>query len=618
MARGIVVLDFGGQYAHLIANRIRRLHVYAEIRSPESSPDSLQDADGLIFSGGPSSVYADDRPTFNEAILDSGKPILGLCYGHQLLCHHLGGQVEAGERMEFGAAILNVAVARSIFAGLKTQERVWMSHRDLVREIPKGFELLASTEDCPVAAMGDDGRRIYGLQFHPEVTQTESGMEILDNFLTLCGAERSWTMENFIDESIEKLRRHIGDRKVFLLVSGGVDSTVSYLLLNRALGEERVLGLHIDNGFMREGETTTVHQLMTESGFESLKVVDASAEFLGQVKGITDPEEKRKRIGEEFVQVRERVLAELDLDPDEWLLGQGTLYTDTIESGGTDHAEVIKTHHNRVGVIEQLLAEGKVIEPLNQLYKDEVREVGKKLGLPHYLVWRHPFPGPGLAVRCLCSDGNGNGEVDGSRNSPVGEQELASTHDESGFAVNVLPLKSVGVQGDGRTYAHPALVTLGVQRLAMVPGAEESDVTWDELEQVSTDLTNEFPGINRVVFQLGPDRALDQTVKVGYLTRDRIDLLRQADSIVMGALERYDLMGQVTQMPTVLVPLSSDGESESIVLRPITTDDFMTARFDRLPADFLREVTDSLLDLDGVEAVYYDITHKPPGTVEWE
>ena len=455
---GIVVLDFGGQYAHLIANRIRRLHVWAEIRPPDTPFEELARADGLILSGGPSSVYAEDRPPFEEALLSSGKPILGLCYGHQLLCHALGGRVERGERMEYGAASLEVTAATGVLAGLNPREPIWMSHRDLVEEIPPGFQILGRTGDCPVAAMGDDSRRIYGLQFHPEVTHTESGMRILDNFLDLCGCERDWTMEGFIDRSMEGLERQARGRKLFLLVSGGVDSTVCFLLLNRALGTDRVLGLHIDNGFMRKGETAAVESLLKGSGFSNLKVVDASAAFLDRVAGVADPEAKRLAIGEEFIEVRDRVLAELDLDPDQWLLGQGTLYTDTIESGGTDHAEVIKTHHNRVGVIERLLAEGKVVEPLSQLYKDEVRELGEKLGVPHHLVWRHPFPGPGLAVRCLCA-GPGAGH---DAAEPLG------TLDGSNLDAELLPLRSVGVQGDGRTYAHPALLTAA--GAAILPG----------------------------------------------------------------------------------------------------------------------------------------------------
>ena len=599
LGKGIVVLDFGGQYAHLITNRIRRLQVYAEIGSPEAEMEELANADGIILSGGPSSVYAADSPAYNPRLFALDRPMLGLCYGHQLICQQLGGTVERGDTMEFGAAHLRVRAARGVLAGLEERERVWMSHRDTVKVPPEGFAVLGETDDCPVAAMGDEGRKMYGLQFHPEVTHTEHGMQVLENFVELCGCARDWTMERFIELAMERIVEQTAGRRVFLLVSGGVDSTVSFMLLNQALGEERVLGLHIDNGFMRQGETALVERLMLGSGFHNLKVVDASADFLRAVQGVADPEEKRRRIGEEFLAVRDRALETLSLDPEEWLLGQGTLYTDTIESGGTQHADVIKTHHNRVGMIEQLLVEGKVVEPLAQLYKDEVRELGEKLGLPHHLVWRHPFPGPGLGVRCLCSHGD---EVMGDL-GPIGEQggEMAARH---GLKLAILPLRSVGVQGDSRTYAYPAVVR----------GAFD----WQSLETVSTELTNGLAEINRVVYLLGPERLPAQRVKQGYLTRDRLDLLREADAIVMEGLERHGLMQQVTQMPTVLLPLSSDGRRESLVLRPISTDDFMTASFSRLPEAFLDDMRDRLLALDGIEAVFYDITHKPPGTVEWE
>ena len=596
----IVVLDFGGQYAHLIANRIRRLRVHAEIRSPETAVADLQDADGLILSGGPASVYDPEAPAYNPEILAMGKPMLGLCYGHQLLCHRLGGQVERGATHEFGAAYLHVNKAEGVLAGLDERERVWMSHRDHVAALPPGFVVLGATEDCPVAAMGDAERKIYGLQFHPEVTHTVRGMDILDNFAALCDAERNWTMERYTEETIERIREQAQGRNVFLFVSGGVDSSVAFLLLNRALGAERVLGLHIDNGFMREGETALVERLMKGAGLHNLEVVDASAEFLAATEGIADPEEKRRRIGEEFIRVRDRALAALALDPDEWLLGQGTLYTDTIESGGTENAAVIKTHHNRVGVIDQLLAEGKVVEPLDQLYKDEARTLGETLGLPHHLVWRHPFPGPGLAVRALCSEGP-DAETKTRCAELVEAQKVAATF---GLTLDVLPLRSVGVQGDARTYAHPAVVT----------GQGE----WKTLEALSTELTNNFPSINRVIYLLGPTPRPQQNIKTGYLTRDRLDLLRRADAISMEALERHGLMEEVTQMPTVLLPLSSDGVQESVVLRPIATSDFMTARFCPLPQAFLDDVCERLLALVGIEAVFYDITHKPPGTVEWE
>lgn len=595
----IVVLDFGGQYAHLIANRIRRLRVHTEIRSPATAVADLQDADGLILSGGPASVYDPQAPAYNPEILAMGKPMLGLCYGHQLLCHCLGGQVKRGATHEFGAAYLHVQKAEGVLAGLDARERVWMSHRDHVAALPPGFAVLGATENCPVAAMGDPERKIYGLQFHPEVTHTVRGMEILDNFAELCGAERCWTMERYAGQAIARIREQARGGNVFLFVSGGVDSSVAFLLLNRALGAERVLGLHIDNGFMRAGETALVERLMKGAGLHNLKVVDASADFLAATAGIADPEEKRRRIGEEFIRVRDRALAALALNPDEWLLGQGTLYTDTIESGGTENAAVIKTHHNRVGVIERLLAEGKVVEPLDQLYKDEVRTLGETLGLPHHLIWRHPFPGPGLAVRVLCSEQSSAQNADSGLVSEA--QKVAAAF---GLELDVLPLRSVGVQGDGRTYAHPAVVT----------GPHE----WKTLEALSTELTNRFPAINRVIYLLGPTPRPQQNLKAGYLTCDRLDLLRRADAIAMEALERHGLMREVTQMPTVLLPLSSDGDQESVVLRPIATSDFMTARFCRLPRKFLDDVCERLLSLEGIEAVFYDITHKPPGTVEWE
>lgn len=603
MGKGIAVLDFGGQYAHLIANRIRRLNVFAEICAPDTAVEHLALAEGIILSGGPASVYAPDSPQCNPEIFSLGVPVLGLCYGHHLMAHALGGHVRRGDTMEFGAAGLNVRHNSGVLAGLREREPVWMSHRDTVVEPPAGFVCLASTQDCPVAAMGDPTRRLYGLQFHPEVTHTRAGMAILDNFVQLCGCERTWTMEHYIELSVAEIAAKTAGRKVFLLVSGGVDSTVSFLLLNRALGEDRVLGLHIDNGFMRKGETTLVQRLMAESGFHNLHVVDAGAEFLEQVAGIADPEEKRRRIGTEFLAVRERALDALNLDPEEWLLGQGTLYTDTIESGGTQHADVIKTHHNRVDTVAQLLAEDKVIEPLAQLYKDEVRELGEKLGLPHHLVWRHPFPGPGLAVRALCSHGDaGEGPVAGKL-AAAGEAAGAAAA-AYGLQLTLLPLRSVGVQGDARTYAHPAAVS--------------GPLDWDALEKASTYLTNAFDEINRVVYVLAPQRLPPLRLMRAYLTRERLDLLREADAIVMKALEDYDLAGEVTQMPTVLLPLAGAAGGESLVLRPISTGDFMTARFCRLPQAFLDEVCTRLLALEGIDVVFYDITHKPPGTVEWE
>ena len=599
MKGGIVVLDFGGQYAHMIANRVRRLKVYAEIRPPDADVKELDGASGVILSGGPASVYDPDAPAFNPETLRLGLPVLGLCYGHQLLCQQLGGEVAPGATKEFGSAVMTVRSPSGVLKGLADRETVWMSHGDTVRRLPDGFEALGETPDCPTAAMGDASRRIYGLQFHPEVAHTPSGMRILDNFLDLCGCPRTWTMARYAETAMAEVRAQVGDRNVFLLVSGGVDSAVAFVLLNRALGERRVLGLHIDNGFMRKGETGLVMAALREQGFHNLRVVDASEDFLLDTEGVFEPEAKRKIIGATFLRVKDRALADLRLDPDAYLLGQGTLYPDTIESGGTRHAAVIKTHHNRIDLIEKLIAEGKVVEPLAQLYKDEVRELGERLGLPGRLIHRHPFPGPGMALRALCA--RGDERFDGLAEAQGMVEEIAG---RAGLKARILPLRSVGVQGDFRTYAHPAALW----------GAAD----WRMLEQVSTEVTNRVRAVNRVVYLIAPGDLPDLRPKRAFLSRGRLDLLREADRIAMTALETHGLMDGVSQMPTVLLPLSSDGQREVVVLRPVCTPDFMTARFAELPRAVVGEIARDILATGGVDAVLYDVTHKPPGTIEWE
>ena len=507
--------------------------------------------------------------------------------------------------MEFGAASLRVLSATGVLAGLSPVEKIWMSHRDTVAEMPPGFERLGETDDCPVAAMGDPERRIWGMQFHPEVTHTVPGMRILDNFLDLCGCERTWTMENFIAESVASLRQRCAGRKLFLFVSGGVDSSVCFLLLNRALGSGRVLGLHIDNGFMRKNETATVAALMRESGFENLEVVDAGREFLAAVAGVSDPEVKRRRIGDEFIRTRDRALEELDLDPEEWLLGQGTLYTDRIESGGSAHAETIKTHHNRVPVVERLLAEGRIVEPLGDLYKDEVRELGEKLGLPRRLVWRHPFPGPGLAVRVLCSDG-------------VEENEAASLQlpDEaaaSAFGADRRPAAAAQRRGPGRraqlrppgadlrSRGRPGSDRLGPPGAAEHradqhrPGGEPRRPAARSGEKTGSAPQGGVPdaGTARPAAGGGRDRH-------GGPGAPRADGRGDADAGGAGAA----LLGRAAREHR-----AAPGHHRRLHDRPL-----------RPPAGSPSSPRSpgKLLALDGIEAVYYDITHKPPATVEWE
>ena len=595
----ITVLDFGGQYAHLIAKRVRHLGVYADIMHPDEPVEKLGKPSGLILSGGPSSVYDENVPAFNRAILDTGIPLLGLCYGMQLVARLLGGGVERLARQEYGRAGLEVLGDSPLFYGLGKREQVWMSHGDSVTSPPEGFDIIGRTTDCAVAAFGSEERKIYGLQFHPEVTDTPSGDRILQNFLSISDAEKNWSMDSYIEEKMKTVREQVGDRNVFLLVSGGVDSTVTFTLLNKALGEKRVLGLHIDNGLMRKNETAAVERALAKLDFHNLVVVDRGEDFLKAVEGLTDPQEKRRAIGDEFIYVKDRVLEALDLDPDTWMLGQGTLYPDIIESGGTKHADVIKTHHNRTDMIKEMVARGLVVEPLDQLYKDEVRVVGERLGLPRDLVWRHPFPGPGIGVRVLCSAG---GERSDDFAAILGAVEEKTR--PAGYEAMILPVRSVGVQGDSRTYAHPAAVN--------------GPLAWETLDLLSTDITNEIRGVNRVVYTIGGGDLKPLRSKAVTLTRDRLDLLREADYLAMNALRKHGLYDKIFQMPVVLVPLSSDGKGESVVVRPLESSDVMTARFFRMPEECLREMAGAILALDGIEYVFYDVTNKPPGTFEWE
>jgi GMP synthase (glutamine-hydrolysing) len=594
----VAILDFGGQYAHLVANRVRRLGVYSEIVLPDAPLSRLAEYKGIIFSGGPSSVYDPEAPHFNREIIQFKGPILGLCYGHQLLCQLLGGTVERGSVREYGAAVLEPDTGSRLFSGLGEHESIFMSHGDQVTALPEGFSAVGRTADCPYAAVQSaDGTR-FGLQFHPEVTHTEHGMGILRNFLTICGCAFDWDIKHFFRSIREQIQQKCAGKKVFLLVSGGVDSTVAFMLLNQVLGEGRVLGIHIDNGLMRQDESKKIEIELKKFGFHNLRVIQAQDRFLGPLREIYEPEKKRKIIGETFVRVYQQTLEELTLNPREWLLGQGTIYPDTIESGGTRHAAVIKTHHNRVGLIEELIAQGKVIEPLAELYKDEVRDLGLDIGINPDLVWRHPFPGPGLGVRALCH----NGEA--VKTDPAAMEKIGSLLMNTGYTGTVLPLRSVGVQGDSRTYAQPL--------------ALEGPLDYDALEKISTACTNAVAQVNRVIIRVEGGAAIGLQTKKCYLQPERLEKLREADALATAFLMETGEYLTVWQMPVVLVPLGRPGAEESIILRPVYSAEAMTAKFGRLPVEPLRDLARRIIKLGGISDVYLDVTHKPPGTIEWE
>ncbi|MBU4501132.1 MAG: glutamine-hydrolyzing GMP synthase [Nanoarchaeota archaeon] len=587
----ILVIDYGSQYTHLLARNIRRLNVYSEIKQPDVTKKDLKDVKGIILSGGPNSVYEKNAPKISKKILESGIPILGVCYGHQLISHMLGGKLERGDSMEYGFAMMKTE-KNPLFKGLSKQEVVWMSHGDHVKELPEGFQSIGYTDRCQNAAVCNKEKNIFGLQFHPEVTHTRNGMTILDNFVNLCDAKREWKIENYIESLKAKLKKKIAGKKVFLLVSGGVDSTVTFRLLNEALGKDKVIGLHIDNGFMRHKESCHIIKEFKKLGL-NVKKIDCSEYFLKKIGKTTDPETKRKIIGKAFIDVTNKAIKQTGLDKNS-ILSQGTIYPDTIESGDTKNSDKIKTHHNRVSIVREMIEKGQIIEPIKDLYKDEVRLIGYKLKIPSHMIKRHPFPGPGLAIRCLCSDRT-------RKISKRLQKKVDNVIDPYFLTSKVLPIRSVGVQGDSRTYRNPAMII--------------GEADWDKLNTISTEICNKVEEINRVVWHVAGDKDLD--LRKAYLTKERLDLLREVDLTVRTFICKNDYNNRIWQMPIVLLPLGTDGK-EAIVLRPICSTEVMTANFTRMDQDDVKRLAKIILKNKKISAIMYDITNKPPGTVEWE
>lgn len=494
----IMIVDFGGQYNQLIARRVRESGVYSEVVSWKNALVKIKEKSpiGVIFTGGPNSVYLENAPHLDKEVFELGIPILGICYGMQLMAQTLGGRVERATQQEYGKIKLHIEASNGLFSAVEDGAQCWMSHFDYVAKAPEGFEVTATTDNCPVAAMKNDARKLYAVQFHAEVEHTPFGRQLIKNFLfDVCGCKGDWNMGDFAQNMIKSIKQKVGDKRVLCGLSGGVDSSVAATMVHQAVGNQLTC-IFVDHGLLRKNEGDEVEKVFADEFHMNFVRVDAKERFLSRLKGVSDPETKRKIIGEEFIRVFEEEANKLEgID----FLVQGTVYPDVIESG-TDTAEVIKSHHNVGGLPEDMKFE--LIEPLRDLFKDEVRRVGEEVGVPGHIVWRQPFPGPGLSIRIL-------GEITDEALHLVRESDAILREEIAKAGLDrdvwqyftVLPnVKSVGVMGDERTYSH----AIGIRAVTSIDGmtSDWARIPYEVLDEISSRIVNEVPGVNRILYDV--------------------------------------------------------------------------------------------------------------------
>ena len=614
----LAILDCGGQYTKVIDRRVRELGVKSDIFPINIKAEELKEYQSIILSGGPNSVSSDQRLKFDERIFELGVPVLGICYGMQLMSDHFGGTVAGNVVKEYGQNEVWIDTSSPIFDELEEKQKVLMSHGDTVKIAPEGFKIIAKSGQA-IAAIGNDEKKMYGLQFHPEVDLTENGMKILENFIRKVAKYQDfYALDDRIETSIKMIKEKVGDNKVVVLVSGGVDSAVTAALLIKALPAENVYAIHIDSGFMRKNESDVICENLKKLGLKNLirenakdyffnTVVEVEGKKIGPLVDTIDPEAKRQIIGEIFIRIANNVIERLGLDPETTFIAQGTLRPDLIESGNPDisgYAHKIKTHHNDVAIVREARKKGLIVETNSDWHKDEVRKVARKLGLEESIASRQPFPGPGLAIRLICHDKSEEAEITSDE-----VQKINSIIEGTSEKAQILPIKSVGVQGDCRSY----------RNLGVLYG-NGVDFSWSEVTTLAKQITDSINTINRVAYILNK-KEIDQKINCFdmKINDECVDLLRELDKIVTSNLET----SKVSQTFAVLVPIGIT-KKYSVAIRTFVTNDFMTGR----PGEIGKEVEKSDIQnivkeieekfSDKISFIMYDVTSKPPATCEWQ